>query len=132
VKKLRALALVAVVAAVTAKVRDYARQHPEEAGRAADALEDLVRDRAAPGYESYVDTGSTVLRTGLGIPSRSSGPGPEADLDDPDPDTDEPWHPHARGDTVAPNPAPGTSDDPQPRREADDAAPMTPGEHLGP
>ena len=37
---------------------------------------------------------------------------------DPDPDVDEPWHPHDPADPspVAPNPAPGTGDDPQPRR----------------
>ena len=51
---------------------------------------------------------------------------------DPDPDVDEPWHPHDPTDPspVAPNPAPGTGDDPQPRRSVDAADPMTPGEHL--
>jgi hypothetical protein len=64
-------------------------------------------------------------------------PGPDVpslpdDPLDPDPDTDEPWTPHEPSDPspVAPNPAPGTGDDPQPRRSVDSAAPMTPGELL--
>jgi hypothetical protein len=47
---------------------------------------------------------------------------------DPDPDTTEPPQRHGAEDPVAPNPAPGTSDDPQPRRSDDDPAPLIPGE----
>ena len=129
-KKVRATAVVAVMATAVTKVREYAKEHPEQAGRAADAVEDFVRGRAAPKHAPYLDKGSKAVRMGLGIPLRPLTPLPQVDLEDPDPDTDEPWHPHAKSDTVAPNPAPGTSDDPQPRRGADDGAPMTPGEHL--
>ncbi len=51
-----------------------------------------------------------------------------APLTDPDPETFEPRAPHGFRDPVAPNPSPGTSDDPQPRRWDDDPAPLTPGE----
>ena len=44
------------------------------------------------------------------------------------PETTEPRAPHGFRDPVAPNPSPGTSDDPQPRRWDDDPAPLTPGE----
>lgn len=57
-----------------------------------------------------------------GLPGVEPGPDlldPPDDPLDPDPDTDEPWTSHEPSDPspVAPNPAPGTSDDPQPRRE---------------
>ena len=62
-------------------------------------------------------------RPGADVPDL---PGPDApvapeapDPTDPDPDVDEPWHPHDPSDPspVAPNPSPGTGDDPQPRRD---------------
>jgi hypothetical protein len=132
VKKVRAATVVAVMATAVTKVREYAKEHPEQAGRAADTLEDFVRGRSAPRHGPKIDKGSRALRSGLGLPLRPLSPAVPGDLADPDPDTGEPWHPHAAGDVVAPNPAPGTSDDPQPRRGADDSAPMTPGEHLRP
>jgi hypothetical protein len=135
VKKVRAAAVVAAVSTAVTQVREYAREHPEQASRAVDTVEGFVRGRAAPKHGPSIDKGSRAIRKGLGLPLRplppaaleaSSGP----DLEDPDPDTDEPWHPHGPLEAPAPNPAPGTSDDPQPRRYEDDPAPMTPGEHL--
>jgi hypothetical protein len=133
VKKVRTAAVVAVMTTAVSKVRDYAREHPDQAGQAVDKVEDFVRGRTAPKHAAYIDKGSSALRQGLGLPARRSaapeaGPPPE----DPDPDTDEPWTPHQTSDPrpLAPNPAPGTGDDPQPRRQSDDPAPMTPGERL--
>ncbi len=131
-KKVRAATVVAVMATAVTRVRDYAKQHPEDARRVADTVEDFVRGRAAPRHGRYIDKGSAALRSGLGIPLRPLPPPPAADLEDPDPDTDEPWHPHERFEAPAPNPLPGTSDDPQPRRFEDDPAPMTPGEPPAP
>ena len=75
------------------------------------------------------------MRQGLGLPSRDARsprdtvtPHTGAPLTDPDPETFEPRAPHGFRDPVAPNPSPGTSDDPQPRRWDDDPAPLTPGE----
>ncbi len=72
-----------------------------------------------------------------GEDAMSTEPGPDQPQPpdsplDPDPDTDEPWTPHEPSDPtpVAPNPSPGTGDDPQPRRGIGSAAPMTPGEPL--
>lgn len=137
--KFRTAAMVAVMTTAVTKVREYAREHPEEAGQAVDKVEDFVRGRAAPKHAAYIDKGSKALRQGLGLPLRpvaSAGTGPTdtgpTDAEDPDPDTDEPWAPHATDDPrpIAPNPSPGTGDDPQPRRGSDDPSPMTPGEHL--
>ncbi|HEX6918286.1 MAG TPA: antitoxin [Phycicoccus sp.] len=134
--KIRTAAMVAVMTTAVTKVREYAREHPEQAGQAVDKVEDFVRGKAAPKHAGYIDKGSKALRQGLGIPLRPAGSGrPTAPLaEDPDPDTDEPWSPHATDDLrpLAPNPSPGTDDDPQPRRGSDDPAPMTPGEHLQP
>ena len=133
--KFRTAAMVAVMTTAVSKVRDYAREHPEQAGQAVDKVEEFVRGRAAPKHVPYVEKGGKALRQGLGLPLRTVPPAPrDADVEDPDPDTDEPWSPHATDDLrpLAPNPSPGTGDDPQPRRDSDDPAPMTPGEHLQP
>ncbi len=142
-KTVRAAAVVAVATTAVGKVRDYAREHPDQASRAVDTVEGFVRGHAADKHGPAIDKGSAALRRGLGLPPRPASSaagspaggspvaGSPADAEDPDPDTDEPWSPHAPSDPrpLAPNPAPGTGDDPQPRRESDDPAPMTPGEH---
>ena len=71
-----------------------------------------ARHRCAP----YADAASAALRR----------------LTDPDPDTTEPPASYGFRDPVAPNPSPGTTDDPQPRRQDDDPAPLTPGERPHP
>jgi hypothetical protein len=131
--KFRTAAMVAVMTTAVTKVREYAREHPDEAGQAVDKVEDFVRGRAAPKHSAYIDKGSKAVRQGLGLPLRTVSPASrDTDVEDPDPDTDEPWSPHAADDLrpLAPNPSPGTGDDPQPRRDSDDPSPMTPGEHL--
>jgi hypothetical protein len=132
--KIRTAAMVAVVTTAVTKARDYAREHPEQAGQTIDKVEEFVRGKAAPKHSAYIDKGSRALRQGLGLPSRPMGSAGRTTtaVDDPDPNTDEPWHPHDPLDAPAPNPSPGTSDDPQPRRGSDDPSPMTPGEHLRP
>ncbi|GGL29304.1 hypothetical protein H9L10_02420 [Phycicoccus endophyticus] len=79
----------------------------------------------------HASTGSTG--SGPQAPTASE-PGPQSPSDpsDPDPDVEEPWTPHEPDDPapVAPNPAPGTGDDPQPRRQVGSSAPMTPGERT--
>jgi hypothetical protein len=143
VKKVRAAVVIAAATTAYTKAKDYARDNPEQASTAIDKAEDFVRGKTAPKYADKIGKGSTALRKGLGLPSRATPPAPSSssgtagtltasaeDEQDPDPDTDEPWRPHTPDETVAPNPAPGTSDDPQPRRGSDDPAPMTPGEHL--
>ena len=130
-KKVRAAAVIAVVTTAVSSARDYAREHPDDAGRAVDKVEDFLRGRLAARHGAYLDKGSAVLRQGLGLPGRGA-PAPSVPLTDPDPDTAEQWPPHAFRDPVAPNPSPGTSDDPQPRRQDDDPAPLTPGERRRP
>lgn len=128
-KKVRAAAVIAVVTTAASQARDYAREHPDEAARAVDRVEQFLRDRLAPRHGSYLDKGGAALRMGLGLAPRPVEQGARsAGLTDPDPDTSEPPQRHGAGDPVAPNPAPGTSDDPQPRRQDDDPAPLTPGE----
>jgi len=139
VKKLRAVALIAVVTTAVRSAQDYARENPDSAGQAVDKVEDFLRGRLAPKHGAYLDKGSAALRQGLGLPAAGAGAGagagaragavPLSDLDlDPDPDAADQWAPHSFRDPVAPNPSPGTSDDPQPRRQDDDPAPLTPGE----
>ncbi len=132
-KKVRAAALVAVVTTVVSQARDYARDNPDQAGAALDQVERFLRGRMAPKHGAYVDKVGAGLRQGLGLPTRDAT-APKAPRDagapltDPDPETAEPRAPHGFRDPVAPNPSPGTSDDPQPRRWDDDPAPLTPGE----
>jgi hypothetical protein len=142
VKKVRAAALIAVVTAAVSQAREYAREHPDEAAQGLDKVEDFLRGRTAAKHAAFLDKGSTALRQGLGLPRRSAAtaataaaaaaaattPVDESGLTDPDPDTSEPPATYGFRDPVAPNPSPGTSDDPQPRRWDDDPAPLTPGE----
>jgi hypothetical protein len=144
VKKVRAAAVIAVATTVVTQARDYAREHPDQAADTLDGVERFLRDRAAPRYSSYIEKGSTALRHGLGLRastvtgrsghSRDTWSDATGGGEDPDPDTAEPWAPHEPSDPspLAPNPSPGTGDDPQPRRAGDDPAPMTPGEHRAP
>ncbi len=141
-KKVRAAALIAVVTTVVSSARDYARDNPDQAGETLDSVERFVRGKLAPQHEAYLDKVSAGLRQGLGLPSRDARTPRDTDaprdtttprdsgapLTDPDPETSEPRAPHGFRDPVAPNPSPGTSDDPQPRRWDDDPAPLTPGE----
>ncbi len=125
-KKVRVAAVVAVVMTAATQAREYAQEHPEGAEQALDKVEQLLRGRLSPKHGAYVDKGRRALRQGLGLPSRAAAPG--AGWADPDPDTAEPPVSHGFLDPVAPNPSPGTTDDPQPRRWDDDPAPLTPGE----
>ena len=135
-KKVRAAAVIAVVATVVSSARDYARDNPDQAGETLDQVEWFVRGKVSPQHTAYVDKVSAGLRRGLGLPTRDAGAPRDtgaprntgAPLTDPDPETVEPRAPHGFRDPVAPNPSPGTSDDPQPRRWDDDPAPLTPGE----
>ena len=132
-KKVRAAALVAVVTTVVSQARDYARDNPDQAGEALDQVERFLRGRLAPQHGAKVDKVGAGLRQGLGLPTRDARAtkaprDAAAPLTDPDPETTEPRAPHGFRDPVAPNPSPGTSDDPQPRRWDDDPAPLTPGE----
>ncbi|HET7822142.1 MAG TPA: antitoxin [Ornithinibacter sp.] len=138
-KKVRAAAVIAVVTTAVSQAREYAREHPDEAAAGLDRVEDFLRGRTAAKHASFLDKGSAALRQGLGLPRRSAAPGAttaaaattlvdESGLTDPDPDTTEPPATYGFRDPVAPNPSPGTSDDPQPRRWDDDPAPLTPGE----
>ena len=133
-KKVRAAAVIAVVTTAVSQARDYAREHPDQAAQTVDQVERFLRGKLSPKYGAYVDKGVAALRQGLGLP-RAPGPAAgapgtwgAAGLTDPDPDTTEPRAAHGFRDPVAPNPSPGTSDDPQPRRWDDDPAPLTPGE----
>ena len=135
-KKVRAAAIIAVVTTAVSQARDYAREHPDEAGDAVDKVEQFLRARLAPRHGAYLDKGGAALRQGLGLPARdaSRAPGPvgtDADTD-PDPETAEPPQRRESDDPVAPNPSPGTSDDPQPRRGDEEPAPLTPGERPRP
>jgi hypothetical protein len=137
VKKVRAAAVIAVVTTAVSQAREYAREHPDQAAQGLDKVEDFLRGRTAPKHAGFLDKGSAALRQGLGLPRRAdtaargatggTGSG-SAGLTDPDPDTSEPPATYGFRDPVAPNPSPGTSDDPQPRRWDDDPAPLTPGE----
>ncbi len=132
-KKVRAAALIAVVTTVVSQARDYARDNPGQAGEAVDQVERFLRGRLAPQHGVYVDKVGAGLRQGLGLPARDVRDAHRprdagVPLTDPDPETTEPRAPHGFRDPVAPNPSPGTSDDPQPRRWDDDPAPLTPGE----
>jgi len=148
--KIRAAAVIAVVTTAVSQARDYARENPDEAALTLDKVEEFVRGKAAPKHGAYIDKGSAALRRSLGLPPRSAGAsaaGASAAtaagaastasaasattdpwLTDPDPDTTEPPASYGVGDSFAPNPSPGTTDDPQPRRQDDDPAPLTPGE----
>jgi len=144
--KIRAAAVIAVVTTAVSQARDYARENPDEAALTLDKVEEFVRGKAAPKHGAYIDKGSAALRRSLGLPPRSAGAsaattatttagaasaaGATTDpwLTDPDPDTTEPPASYGVGDSFAPNPSPGTTDDPQPRRQDDDPAPLTPGE----
>ncbi len=128
VKKLRAAAVLVVAATAVSKAKDYAREHPDQASDTLDQVEGLIRGRTAAKYSGYIDKGSTGLRQALGLPARSAPGTVGPTTEDPDPDTSEHWPPHQPSDPLAPNPAPGTSDDPQPRHHFDDPDPMTPGE----
>jgi len=147
--KIRAAAVIAVVTTAVSQARDYARENPDEAALTLDKVEEFVRGKAAPKHGAYIDKGSAALRRSLGLPSRSAGtsaataagaatPARAASattdpwLTDPDPDTTEPPASYGVGDSFAPNPSPGTTDDPQPRRQDDDPAPLTPGERPRP
>ena len=129
-KKVRAAAVIAVITTAVSQARDYAREHPDEAGDAVDKVEQFLRARLAPRHGAYLDKGGAALRQGLGLPARdpSRASGPVGTAADPDPDTAEPPQRREADDPVAPNPSPGTSDDPQPRRGDDEPAPLTPGE----
>jgi hypothetical protein len=132
VKKVRAAAVIAVVTTVVSQARDYARDNPDQAAEAVDQVERFLKGRLPPAYGAYVGRGGSALRQGLGLVPRATGRAAGApggtELTDPDPDTTEPPVAHGFRDPVAPNPSPGTSDDPQPRRWDDDPAPLTPGE----
>ena len=131
-KKVRAAAVIAVVTTVVSQARDYAREHPDQAAQTVDQVERYLRGKVPSKHGAYVDKGVAALRQGLGLPPGSAGwaagASGAAGLTDPDPDTTEPPVAHGFRDPVAPNPSPGTSDDPQPRRWDDDPAPLTPGE----
>ena len=139
-KKVRAAAVIAVVTTAVSQAREYAREHPDEAAQGLDKVEDFLRGRTPAKHATYIDKGSSALRQGLGLPRRSATAATaaaaaatpadvdDAGLTDPDPDTTEPPATYGFRDPVAPNPSPGTSDDPQPRRWDDDPAPLTPGE----
>jgi hypothetical protein len=131
-KKVRAAAVLALVTTAVSQARDYAREHPGEAGAAVDKVEQFLRGRLAPRHGAHLDRGGAALRQGLGLPARdasqASAPVGAGTGTDPDPDTTEPPQRHEADDPVAPNPSPGTSDDPQPRRGDDEPAPLTPGE----
>ena len=139
--KIRAAAVIAVVTTAVSQARDYARENPDEAALTLDKVEEFVRGKAAPKHGAYIDKGSAALRRSLGLPPRSAASAATAAgaasaasattdpwLTDPDPDTTEPPASYGVGDSFAPNPSPGTTDDPQPRRQDDDPAPLTPGE----
>jgi len=134
--KVRAAAVIAVVTTAVSQARDYAREHPDEAALTLDKVEEFVRGKAAPKHGAYIDKGSSALRRSLGLPPASAAAratsatsaGGSNGLTDPDPDTTEPPASYGFRDPVAPNPSPGTTDDPQPRRQDDDPAPLTPGE----
>ena len=131
-KKIRAAAVIAVVTTAVSQARDYAREHPDEAGDAVDKVEQFLRGRLAPRHGAYLDKGGAALRQGLGLQARdlSRASGPVGTATDPDPDTTEPPQRREADDPVAPNPSPGTTDDPQPRRGDDEPAPLTPGERA--
>jgi hypothetical protein len=130
VTKVRAAALIAVVTTAVSAARDYARENPDQAGDALDQVERFLRGKLPPQHAGHVHRVGAGLRQGLGLPTRGSrdARGGGAPLTDPDPETAELHVPHGFRDPVAPNPSPGTSDDPQPRRSDDDPAPLTPGE----
>ena len=136
-KKVRAAAVIAVVTTAVSQAREYAREHPDQAAQGLDKVEEFLRGKTAPKHGAYIDKGGAALRQGLGcraVPPRRSAaaaataPVDDSGLTDPDPDTTEPPATYGFRDPVAPNPSPGTSDDPQPRRWDDDPAPLTPGE----
>lgn len=124
-KKVRAAAVIAVAMTAVSQAKEYARENPEQAAQTLDKVEQYLRDRL-PKHRAYLDKGSRALRQGLGLPLTVVVPG--EGMTDPDPDVTEPPAAHGFRDPVAPNPSPGTSDDPQPRRWDDDPAPLTPGE----
>jgi hypothetical protein len=130
VKKVRAAAIIAVVTTVVTTARDYARDNPDQAGDTLDQVERFLRGKVPGQHAGYVDKVGAGLRQGLGLPARGSSAARAdgAPLTDPDPETTEPRAAHGFRDPVAPNPSPGTSADPQPRRWDDDPAPLTPGE----
>ena len=132
-KKVRAAAVIAVVTTAVSQARDYAREHPDEAGGPSTRSSSSSAAGSRPEHGAYLDKGGAALRQGLGLPardpSRASGPVGTATTD-PDPDTTEPPQRREADDPVAPNPSPGTSDDPQPRRGDDEPAPLTPGERA--
>jgi hypothetical protein len=145
VKKVRAAAVIAIATTAYSKAKDYAHANPEQASSTIDKVEDFVRGRTPAKHADKVGQGSAVVRRGLGLPGRATPAAASADVggagaltgtaeEDPDPDTEEKWTPHdpSAPTPLAPNPAPGTDDDPQPRRHGDDQAPMTPGEHIAP
>ena len=124
--------MIAVATTAVTKAKEYAREHPDQAGDTLDKVEGFIRGKAAPKHSAYIDKGSHGLRQALGLPARTGPSSVVSTTEDPDPDTSEHWPPHQPSDPVAPNPAPGTSDDPQPRHHVDEPGPMTPGEHLRP
>ena len=107
-KKVRAAAVIAVVTTAVSQARDYAREHPDEAGHAVDKVEQFLRGRLAPRHGAYIDKGGAALRQGLGLPardpSRASGPVGTDRAPTPDPDTTEPPQRREADDPVAPNP----------------------------
>src|SRR5829696_5806858 len=116
-KMVRTAALVAVVTTAVTKAREYAREHPDQAAENLDKAEGFLRSRAAPKYGAYLDKGSAGIRQGLGLPARRATSASTVSDLDLDPDLDRRSSPHGPQDPVAPNPAPGTTDDPQPRRQ---------------
>ena len=71
-KKVRAAAVLAVVTTAVSQARDYAREHPDEAGVAVDKVEQFLRGRLAPRHGAYLDKGGAALRQGLGLPARDA------------------------------------------------------------
>ncbi len=126
-KKLRAAAMIAVATTAVTKAKDYAREHPDQAGQARQGRGVHPLQGPAQAHRLHRQR-APGLRQGLGLPARSAA-GTGWDDQDPDPDTSEQWPAHRPSDPLAPNPAPGTSDDPQPRHHVDDPGPMTPGEY---
>ena len=59
-KKVRAAAVLAVVTTAVNQAREYARQHPDEAGVAVDKVEQFLRGRLAPRHGAYLDKGGAV------------------------------------------------------------------------
>ena len=59
------------------KAKDYAKEHPDQARKAVERVEDLIDQRTGGRFKDLVDKGGDLVEGQLGVPQQTPDPTPD-------------------------------------------------------